>query len=233
MRNPVFAFKEFSVLQDKCSMKLGTDSILLGAWTKAKDEKRILDVGTGSGVIALMLAQKTKAQIDAIDIEYAAHIQAKENFFNSKWKPRLTSIHSSIQEFSPTKKYDLIVSNPPYFPLPKSHISSNGNQARFTHLLSFSDLAKHVIRLLNTKGRFFVILPIHEGAMFTNEAEKRKLYLNNYVWVKTTNRKKFPKRILMEFSNSTSDIKDDSMIIIQADNKYTQAYKDLVKGYFL
>ena len=233
MRNSVFAFKEFFVNQDKCSMKLGTDSVLLGAWAKSDKAKRILDIGTGTGVIALMLAQRTNAEIDAIDIEYAAYIQSKENFSDSKWHNRLRSFHCSLQEFHSNKKYDLIISNPPYFPLPKSHNEKQGNQARYTHLLSFSDLAEHVVRLLSSKGRFYVIFPIHEGAMFTNEAEKRKLFLTNYVWVKTTNRKKFPKRILMEFSFSEKEEIDDSMIIIQAENTFTDEYKNLTKGYFL
>lgn len=233
MRNSVFAFKEFSVNQDKCSMKLGTDSVLIGAWAKAENPKRVLDIGTGTGVIALMLAQRTKAEIDAIDIEYAAHVQAKENFSASRWGKRLNSHHTSIQEFSPGKKYDLIVSNPPYFPLPKSHIDKEGVQGRFTHLLSFGDLAEHVVRLLAAKGSFYVIFPIHEGAMFTNEAEKRKLYLTNFVWVKTTNRKKFPKRILMEFSFTRKKDIEDYILIIQSENKYTEEYKALTKDYFL
>ncbi|TAL60264.1 MAG: methyltransferase domain-containing protein [Bacteroidetes bacterium] len=233
MRNCVFSFKQFSVNQDKCSMKLGTDSVLIGAWAKSDKAKRILDIGSGTGVIALMLAQRTKAEIDAIDIEYAAHIQAKENFHASKWNKRLNSFHTSLQEFSPGKKYDLIVSNPPYFPLPRSHEEKAGNQARFTHLLSFCDLADHVVRLLASKGSFYVIFPIHEGAVFTNEAEKRKLYLSNFVWVKTTNRKKFPKRILMKFGFSRMKDMEDTLLVIQAEKKYTDEYKFLTKDYFL
>lgn len=214
-------------------MKLGTDSVLIGAWAKNNNAKKILDIGTGTGVIALMMAQKTKAHIDAIDIEYAAHIQAKENFSASPWSKRLNSFHTSIQEFSSAKKYDLIISNPPYFHLPTSHKEKEGNQARFTHLLSFSDLAEHVVRLLSAKGNFYVIFPIHEGAMFANEAEKRGLYLTDMVWIKTTNRKKFPKRILMQFGFSKKDDIDDSLLIIQSENKYTEDYKELTKEYYL
>jgi tRNA1Val (adenine37-N6)-methyltransferase len=214
-------------------MKLGTDSVLLGAWAKTNKVKKILDIGTGTGVIALMLAQRTDAEIDAIDIEYAAHVQAKENFLESKWHHRLKSFHCSLQEFSPSKKYDLIISNPPYFLLPKSHKEKEGMQARYTHLLSFGDLAEHVVRLLASKGKFYVIFPIYEGTIFTNEAEKKKLYLTNYVWVKTTNRKKFPKRILMEFGFSENKDMDDSMVIIQAENKFTEEYKNLTRDYFL
>jgi len=214
-------------------MKLGTDSVLLGVWAQKEKAKKILDIGTGTGIIALMLAQRTKAEIDAIDIEYSAHVQAKENFSDSKWNKRLNSHHCSLQEFSPNKKYDLIVSNPPYFPLPKSHTEKEGAQARFTHLLSFSDLAAHVVRLLSSRGSFCVIFPVHEGAMFTNEAEKKNLFLTNYVWVKTTNRKKFPKRILMEFEFEQKDISDDSMLVIQSENKFTEEYKNLTRDYFL
>ena len=214
-------------------MKLGTDSVLIGAWVNKERSKKILDIGAGTGVIALMLAQKTKADIDAIDVEYAAHVQAKENFDVSKWSNRLTSYHCALQEFSPGNKYDLIVSNPPYFSLPKSHKEKAGVQARFTHLLSFSDLAEHVIRLLTSNGSFFVILPVHEGAMFTNEAEKRNLFLVNYAWVKTTNRKKFPKRILMEFGFDKKENINDTMLVIQSENKYTDEYKNLMKDYFL
>lgn len=214
-------------------MKLCTDSVLIGAWAKNDKAKKILDIGTGTGVIALMLAQRMKAEIDAIDIEYAAHIQAKENFSGSKWSSYLNSFHTSLQEFAPTKKYDLIISNPPYFPLPNTHKEKDGAQARFTHLLSFSDLAEHVVRLLSAKGNFYVILPIQEGAIFANEAEKRKLYLTNFVWVKTTNRKKFPKRIMMEFGFSKKDDVKDEMLVIQEENKYTEEYKSLTKDYFL
>lgn len=233
MRDTIFAFKEFSVNQDKCSMKLGTDSVLIGAWANPERAKKVLDIGTGTGVIALMLAQRSKAQVDAIDIEYAAHIQARENFSSSKWSKRLDSHHTSIQEFEPGKKYDLIVSNPPYFPLPTSHKEIEGNQARFTHLLSFSDLAEHVVRLLSAKGKFCVIFPVHEGAMFTNEAEKRKLYLTNFVWVKTTNRKKFPKRILMEFSFTKKKDIMDSMLVIQNENKFSEEYRSMTKDFYL
>lgn len=229
----MFQFKEFSVNQDKCSMKLGTDSVLLGAWPRKDKVKRILDIGTGTGVIALMLAQRTKAEIDAIDIEYAAHVQARDNFAASKWNKRLNSHHCSLQEFSPNKKYDLIVSNPPYFLLPGSHKEKPGAQARYTHLLSFSDLAEHVVRLMADKGTFCSVFPIHEGAMFTNEAEKKGLYLTNFVWVKTASRKKFPKRILMEFGFSKKESVIDSMLVIQSDGKYTQEYKNLTKDYFL
>lgn len=233
MSQTTFAFKEFVVRQDKCTMKISTDSVLIGAWADPSKAKRILDVGTGTGVIALMLAQRSKAKIDAIDIDSNACVQALINFSKSNWAERLFTHHSSLQEFASQEKYDIIVSNPPFFPCPSSHKEKEGSQARFTHKLSFGDLAENVIRLLSPKGSLYVILPVHEGAYFTNEAEKRNLFLTNYVWVKTTDRKKFPKRILMKFEFVKRNIADDKLLVIQSNNNYTEEYKKLTKDYYV
>ena len=233
MRDSTFAFKQFSLGQEKCPMKISTDSVLIGAWTNVEKARSILDIGTGTGIISLMLAQRSSARIQAIDIDEGACSQAKENFTSSKWKKQLEISHSSLQDFSPDSKYDVIVSNPPYFPLPKTHENKKGAHAKYTHTLSFQNLLDGIIRLLSPKGAFYVIFPIHEGAYFTNEAEKRKLFLTDYVWVKTTTRKKFPKRILMKFEFSEKLMNDDKILVIQGDNGYTDEYKELTKDYYL
>jgi tRNA1Val (adenine37-N6)-methyltransferase len=233
MSKSTFAFKEFSIRQDKCPMKISTDSVLLGAWVNSGKAKSILDIGTGTGIIALMLAQRTSAKIEAIDMCLEACTQAEENFSESKWNKRLKCHHVALQDFSPKTKYDIIVSNPPYFPCPKTHKEKEGSQARYTHKLSFCDLAEGIIRLLSPKGKFFVILPIHEGSCFTNEAEKRNLFLTNFVWVKTTTRKKIPKRILMQFEFSRKPFSEDAVLVIQSDDTYTDEYKQLTKDYYL
>ena len=233
MLETTFAFKEFNIKQDKCLMKISTDSVLIGAWVNFEKAKSILDIGTGTGVIAMMLAQRSPAKIDAIDICKDACAQARDNFSESKWSKRLKCHHSSLQDFSSKKKYDVIVSNPPYFLQPPTHKETEGAQAKYTHKLSFSDLAEGVIRLLSSKGKFFVILPIHEGSCFTNEAEKRNLFLTNYVWVKTTTRKRIPKRILMQFEFSRKSFSEDEVLVIQSDNNYTEEYKRLTKDYYL
>ena len=117
MSNQEFAFKQFNILQSKCAMKVGTDAVLLGSWVNCPNAKTILDIGTGTGIIALMLAQKIGGKIDAIDIDENAFTQAKENITNSKWHERIQIFHTSLQLFSEqsNRKYDLIVSNPPYF----------------------------------------------------------------------------------------------------------------------
>ena len=233
MSKSTFAFKEFSIRQDKCPMKISTDSVLLGAWVNLEKAKSILDIGTGTGVIALMLAQRSSANIDAIDICNESYAQAKENFSESKWDKRLKCYLTTLQDFSPKIKYDIIVSNPPFFNCPLTHKEKEGSQARYTHKLSFSDLADGVIRLLSPKGKFFVILPIHEGACFTNEAEKRNLFLTNFVWVKTTSRKKTPKRILMQFEFSRKVFSEDAVLVIQSDTTYTDECKQLTEEYYL
>ena len=233
MPKSVFAFKQFRIKQDKRLMKVSTDSVLLGAWADTEKAKKILDIGTGTGIIALMLAQRSSAIIDAIDICPDACTQAKENFSKSKWEKRLNIHCIPLQKLASKKKYDVIVSNPPFFPCPKTHIGKDGAQARFTHKLSLAELADGVVRLLSPKGSFYVILPIHEGAYFTNEAEKRKLFLTDYTWVKTTNRKRFPKRILMHFEFSAKQMQEDKLLIIQNDNRFTQEYKELTKDYYL
>lgn len=214
-------------------MKISTDSVLIGAWAGVDDSKFILDIGTGSGIIALMLAQRSNAQIDAIDMDEDACSQAKDNFSKSKWGKRVNIFQSSLQNFFPNKKYDLIISNPPYFPLPNSHKEKEGTHGKYTHMLPFVELVEGVIRLLSPTGCFYVIFPVHEGAFFTNEAEKRKLFLTDYVWVKTTTRKKFPKRILMKFELSEKPINDNKLFVIQNDSGYTDEYKELTKDYYL
>lgn len=233
MPKSTFAFKEFVVRQDKCSMKISTDSVLIGAWADATKAKTILDIGTGTGIIALMLAQRSAAKIAAIDIDDKSCLQATENFERSKWKSRLKVHHTPLQNFYPLQLYDVIVSNPPFFPCPLSHKGKEDAQARYTHKLSFEELADNVVRLLSPKGSFYVILPVHEGAYFTNEAEKRKLFLVNYSWVKTTSRKKFPKRILMCFEFFKKNIQEEKILVIQSDNRFTNDYKELTKEYYL
>lgn len=219
-------------------MKISTDSVLLGSWVHAgktipKSIKTILDVGAGSGVVALMLAQRSSARIDAIDISAKAYDQAQDNFLTSKWASRLNCYHSSLQNFSPGIQYDIIVSNPPYFHCPLTHKEKEGSQAKYTHQLSFCDLAEGVTRLLSPNGKFFVVLPIHEGSCFTNEAEKKKLYLSDFIWVKTATHKKIPKRVLMQFEFSRKEFSAENLLVIQNQGAYTDEYKQLTKDYYI
>lgn len=154
MSESSFQFKEFTVFHDKCAMKVGTDGVLLGAWTECDNCKDMLDIGTGCGLIALMLAQKSAAFIDAIEIDNTAAIQAADNFKNSKWSNRLTIIHKSLQVHanSTSKKYDLIVSNPPFFENSLKTPLASRNIARHNeHLLTkiFSNFHPNYLKILD------------------------------------------------------------------------------------
>lgn len=235
MSNQLFAFKQFSILQDKCAMKVGTDAVLLGSWVNASNAKTILDIGTGTGIIALMLAQKSSARIDAIDIDSNAFMQAAENVNQCTWKDRIDVHHISLQQFikESDHKYDLIVSNPPYFIDSSKASEESRTNARHTDQLPFEDLLDGVLKLLNPNGKFYVILPTKEAEFFREEAEKNKLFLTKLTRI-ITRADKPEKRLMMryEFIQRTFS---ESSITIEKDERhsYTDEYKELTKDYYL
>ena len=235
MSNQTFAFKQFKIVQDKCAMKVGTDAVLLGSWVNASNAKTILDIGTGTGIIALMLAQKSSARIDAIDIDLNAFIQATENVNDCTWKDRIEIHHISLQQFAKESdhKYDLIVSNPPYFIDSSKASEESRTNARHTDQLPFKDLLDGVLKLLSPNGKFYVILPTKESEFFREEAEKHKLFLTKVTRV-ITRTDKPEKRLLMRFEFIQRAFSEDS-ITIEKDERhsYTDEYKELTKDYYL
>lgn len=233
--NHTFAFKQFTVKQDKCAMKVGTDAVLIGAWANVSESKNILDVGTGTGVIALMLAQRSLVPIDAIDIDEAACEQAKENILGSPWKERIKVHHQSLQNFSKQtdKKYDLIVSNPPYFvDSSKSHGEAR-TLARHTDVLPYKELLDGVLELLSPSGKFCVVFPLKEGELFRDMAQEKKLYLTKLTRVHTR-ADKSEKRLLMQYEFKGKTFSENHLTIEQdADHHYTDEYKELTKDYYL
>ena len=169
-----FHFKKFSVAHDKSTHKVGTDGVLLGAWVSLEEVQRILDVGTGTGVISLMLAQRTPetVTIDAVEIEEDDALQAAENVRQSPWPEKIKVYHKTIQAFSPGKKYDLIISNPPFFVESWLPPEKKRSQARHTEQLSFEELLESATRLLSANGRLAVILPFQEGLQFIESARQ-------------------------------------------------------------
>ena len=177
MSNTHFNFKQFSVQQDLCSMKVGTDGVLLGAWTNTDNANRILDIGTGTGLIALMLAQRSTANITAVDAEANACEQAKINFYDSPWADRLQLVHSKIQDFHSDQLFDLIVSNPPYF----SGYYSSDNLSRDISrsadiLLPYEDLIAVAQRLLKEDGRLSLILPANQQEKIEKNVHSKILF---------------------------------------------------------
>ena len=231
-----FKFKEFTIDQDKCAMKIGTDGVLLGAWTSLKNNPNsILDIGSGTGIIALQLAQRSDAAIiDALEIDDDAYEQTVENFENSDWGDRLFCYHGSLQEFSEEidEKYNLIVSNPPFYTDNFKTENASRNKARFTTSLSFEELIKSVSKLLTEDGIFSVIIPYKEEKDFIDLASKENLFP-----IKICNVKGRPeteiKRSLLEFSFQKNKLVIENLIIENERHIYTQQYIDLVKDFYL
>lgn len=238
MPQNTFAFKQFTIVQDRCAMKVGTDAVLLGAWVKTYGSRRILDIGTGTGVIALMLAQKSGAEIDAIDIDPDAVAEAKVNVANSPWAERVHVQHVSLQDFAKIAdhQYDLIVSNPPYFVDSLPSTEANRTAARHTVHLSFDELVKGAVKMLSKDGKLCVILPPKEGEQFMSLATQQGLHLTRITRVRTTPEKS-EKRLLMQFAFSPRPQISDSVLVIEQDptkrHSWTDEYKELTKDYYL
>jgi len=229
----VFQFKHFAIKQNLCAMKVGTDGVLLGAWTKAPNGN-ILDIGCGSGLISLMIAQRNpNTQIDAIDVDHNAFLQTTENIANSDWKENIKPHHTSLQNFNSPHKYQLIVSNPPFFVNATKSANSSKNTARHTDELSFNDLLHHVSKLLKKEGVFSVVLPITEEVELCKIASANELFLNRICYVKP-NLDKEPKRILMEFSLTNTPIVTESLTIeTEKRHHYTEEYRNLTQEFYL
>ncbi|HRH67606.1 MAG TPA: methyltransferase [Bacteroidia bacterium] len=234
MSDTTFRFRQFTVHQEKCAMKVGTDAVLLGSWVQAFSAQRILDIGTGTGLLALMLAQKSFAEIDAVDIDEGAYLQAKENFRISPWFARLHIFHQSFQDFvlAASGKYDLIVSNPPYFQHASKPFQESRINARHNDSLTFPELIEGVKKILSPSGRFCLILPHKEGMEFMDQAHAHGLFCNHIVRIKTK-ADKAEKRIMMEFGFRFVVLTEEELIIQEEDNSFTQNYINLTKEYYL
>jgi len=233
----VFQFKRFSINQDKCAMKVGTDGVLLGAWAPVDHNPHsILDIGAGTGVIALMLAQRSGAeQIDALEIDDDAYEQCVDNFEASPWGDRLFCYHAGLDEFmeEPEDEYDLIVSNPPFYTEDYTSGNEQRDRARFAESLPFEDLAEAAGLLLSQTGVLAIILPYKEEAHFITLAAAEELHPFKITRVKGTPESE-TKRSLLAFSRKEiSDIEVNEMVIETARHQYTPEYTDLTKDFYL
>ena len=235
MKN-TFKFKQFTINQDKCAMKIGTDAVLLGAWANLENESfSVLDIGSGTGVIALMLAQRSYAElIDAIEIDDNAYEQCVENFENSSWSDRLFCYHVSLEEYIKEidDKYDLIISNPPFYQDDYKSENTQRDLARFEDAMPFEHLVISTSKLLSDNGVFAVIIPFKEEEHFISLASKVNLLPNKILHVKGNPSTKTV-RSLIEFSFVKSEIKTDELIIETSRHQYTQDYINLTKDFYL
>jgi tRNA1Val (adenine37-N6)-methyltransferase len=234
MANDFFHFKQFSIYQDRCAMKVGTDGVLLGAWVGTENAVRILDIGTGTGLIALMLAQRSKASIDGIEINKKAALQAKDNINRSAWKNRIMIHAVPLQKYILVNtKYDLIVSNPPYFSdYPKSKGTSR-ELARQNSVLSVEELLNGVCSLMKKTGRFALIYPAETFSELLSQASIRELSPHKIMNVIPTPGNKV-KRILAEFSYGKHEAESDKLIVEdKGRHQYSEKYKLLTRDYYL
>ncbi|MGL5960219.1 MAG: tRNA1(Val) (adenine(37)-N6)-methyltransferase, partial [Bacteroidales bacterium] len=226
-----------NVLQDACTMKVNTDGVLLGAWATVDKVHTILDIGTGTGVIALMLAQRFEgAMIHAVEIHEATATQAKVNFAQSIWADRMQVFQSDFVSLFESKEqlYDLIVSNPPYFNNSLLSPNSARNMARHTCNLSYDDLLKGTSKLLSEQGHFCVILPSSEERLFCEKAVEHQLFLSRKMEVANT-KSSSVKRVLLDFSkHKIIRLCSEFLTIRDAESKlYSEDYKKLTQDFYL
>lgn len=235
MPNDYFKFKKFTVDQDQTAMKVGTDGVLLGAWANVEGAMKILDVGTGTGLIALMLAQRSGAIIDAIEIDKNACMQAQENVNHSPWANRIRIIHQSFQDFSKStsEKYDLIVSNPPYFQNSLAAPEENRTKARHNRSLELVDIINGTLKCLTELGTLSLILPYVEGNLFIAKAAEKGLFCVRQTNVLPKPKRK-PKRLLLEFQRIKKHFIQDHLVVeLNKRHEYSEAYKNLTRDFYL
>lgn len=218
-------------------MKLGTDAVVLGAYVNPNQAKNILDIGTGTGILSLMMAQKSDAIIHAVEINEMAAIEAEFNFKQSKWNEQLSLFKGSIQDYvsnNPAEKFDLIITNPPYFVAGNQFEIEDEKRrtARHTNTLSFDELAKIMANLLHEDGTIAMVLPVQEAELFIQIAETYLLFPKEILQVFPKKSKPF-NRLVMLFSKQKQNITQQELVIYNEDNSYTNEYYELTKDFYL
>lgn len=233
----MFTFKKFAISQDKCAMKIGTDGVLLGAWTPILNNPySILDIGTGTGLLSLMMAQRSNAeQIDGVEIDDEAHEQAVENFENSPWADRLFCYHADLESFAHEidDEYDLVISNPPFYSEDYKSNDPQRDKARFQDSLPFELLIEVVEHFLSEKGIFSIIVPFKEEGNLMQLASEYNLYPIKVTRVRGNQHAEI-KRSLIAFSREiTLQIPLDELIIEVERHQYTPEFTELLQDFYL
>jgi tRNA1Val (adenine37-N6)-methyltransferase len=234
MANSHFTFKEFTIFQEKAAFKVGTDGVLLGARADVSGRKRILDVGAGTGLISIMLAQRSDAEIVSVEPDYESFLQAEENVSQCKWKSRIKVINIDLQSYNTAEgKFDLIVTNPPFFSNSLKNPDPRKSFARHNDSLSSDDLLINVSRLLNDNGIFQLIMPYAEGAIFIADAQQYGFYCNDILKVKPLPTAEV-RRLILTFSRERLKLTEKFLTIERGErHEFTEDYKALTKDFYL
>lgn len=230
-----FFFKKFGLFHHRSTMKIGTDAILLARWVEVSANDDVLDIGTGCGLIPLMLAQKGIKSADAVEIDHDSFEEAAQNFNNSAWQSQLLAINDDVKHYSEvcTKKYDLIVSNPPFFFGDNIPEKTKKGLARHTNTLSYNELLSSVKNLLEVNGRFALVLPALESKTFLKDAENQGFYLQKEMKIVPVEGKE-PNRINMQLVvNHVDKVESEAFVLRHPDHSFTKEYKEFLKDYYL
>lgn len=232
-KKQLFKFKQFEVDQTNCAMKINTDGVLLGALVESDSPQRILDIGTGTGVIALMLAQRFEdAQIEAVEIDTGAALTAGNNFSNSVFKERLSISHTAIEQFNATKKFDLIVSNPPYFVNDLKNVEEKKGIARHTNALFFEALIAKVADILTEEGSFWFVLPIKQAGFLIDQGKLHGFTVAKQIHLHS-DESKSAFRLIVCLSRKAHLLINEQFYIYESEKIYTKGYRELLKDFFL
>ena len=229
-----FHFKHFSLYHHRSTMKVGTDAILLGRWVEVKPTDIVLDIGTGCGLLPLMLSQKGVAHVDAVDIDKASIEEATINFEASQWRDHLRAFCTDVVDFKTDKRYDVIVSNPPFFNRFSKCDSDRKSRARHNDAgLSYATLCREACRLLKLEGRMAVVLPFDVSDVFLEEAEKAGFYLRKRMTIVPIEDRE-PNRVNLEMGFSKNVVvQEETFVIRDAEMRFTAQYKEFLKDYYL
>jgi tRNA1Val (adenine37-N6)-methyltransferase len=234
MANNYFNFKQFTINQDNCSFKVGTDGVLLGAYADVSETESILDIGTGTGLIALMLAQRSEADIVAIEPDEDSCCQACSNVAGSKWNKRIKVENTSLQDYDPgLLKFGLIVSNPPFFSDSLRNPDAGKAVSRHNDALRNKDLLEGAARLMDEGGRLQVIMPYVEGNILIAEAQEYGLYCNNMLKIKPLPTSEI-RRLILTFTKQKQKASESFLTIEHGKrHEFTEEYKYLTKDFYL
>jgi tRNA1Val (adenine37-N6)-methyltransferase len=235
MPNSYFQFKQFTIHQDKCAMKVCTDACIFGAWFARKElkAKKILDIGSGTGLLLLMLAQKHSSDFDGIEIDSKCFEQLRENVDNSKWREKVVVIEADVRNFTAESKFDFIISNPPFYERSLSSPFAESNLARHSSHLNLEELLIAIDRNLSSSGSFAVLLPYYRSGEFEELANANGFYLMEKLSVRQFPQQQFFRSIYHCSRVRPENICEVELVIQNDEGNYTEEFIELLKDYYL